>query len=253
MSEGGKAVLLPHIQLPEDLGIPYAILPGDPARVERVAAHLEQVEELAFNREYRSVRGEYHGVPVLVMSTGMGGPSTAIAVEELRRAGVTAAIRIGSAGALQPGIMLGDLVLVQGAVREEGTSLGYAPLSYPAIPDLGLLEACIAGAKVLDVPYHVGIDRTHDCLYADGEQRLDEEWSARGVAAADMETAVLFVVGAQRGVRTASILNVVAGYRDDVGVSIGRYASGEEAAADGERREILTALEALRIIAADEQ
>ena len=237
---------MPHIQLPENLGIACAVLPGDPARVERAAAYLEEAQELAFNREYRSVRGLYHGLPVLVMSTGMGGPSTAIAVEELCRIGVRAAIRIGSAGALQPRLMLGDLVLVEGAVREEGTSVGYAPLSYPAVADYGLLTACRESAEALGFLYHAGIGRTHDCLYADDEARLDDEWSARGVLAADMETAALFVTARLRGLRAASILNVVAGYHDDVGESIGRYASGEEAAADGERREILTAFEALR-------
>ena len=108
------AVRMAHIQLPEDLGIEDAILPGDPARVDRVAALLEQPEELMFNREYKSVRGLWKGRPVLIISTGMGGPSTAIAVEELARTGVRQMIRIGSCGALTPTLDLGDLVLVGG-------------------------------------------------------------------------------------------------------------------------------------------
>ena len=115
----------PHIQLDESLHIKYAILPGDPARVGRIAQQLEHVEELKFNREYRSLRGTYKGVPVLAMSTGMGGPSTAIGVEELNQIGVKCLIRIGSAGALQRGIGLGDLILVTGAVRDDGTSATY--------------------------------------------------------------------------------------------------------------------------------
>lgn len=114
--------VMPHLKLRDDLGIQYAILPGDPARVERIAEQLEDVEELEFNREYKSIAGTYRGIRVLAVSTGIGGPSTGIAVEELARIGVTHAIRIGSCGALQKEIRLGDLILVQGAVRDEGTS-----------------------------------------------------------------------------------------------------------------------------------
>lgn len=108
--------LMPHLKLPDNLGIRYAILPGDPARVDRIAEQLEDVEELAYNREYKSIAGTYKGVRVLAVSTGIGGPSTGIAVEELSRIGVQYAIRIGSCGALQREIHLGDLVLVQAAV-----------------------------------------------------------------------------------------------------------------------------------------
>ena len=114
--------IMPHLKLSDELNIKYAILPGDPARVDRIAEQLEQVESLAYNREYKSIQGLYKGVPVLAVSTGIGGPSTGIAVEELSRIGVTHAIRIGSCGALQKNIHLGDLILVQGAVRDEGTS-----------------------------------------------------------------------------------------------------------------------------------
>ena len=134
---------MPHIRLPENLGIRYAVLPGDPARAERAAGYLKDAKLLAFNREYKSYSGLWNGVPVLVMSTGMGGPSMAIAVEELRKTGVEAAVRIGSCGALQPKAGVGDLVMVEAAVRDEGTSLGYAPLSYPAIADHRLVTGSI--------------------------------------------------------------------------------------------------------------
>ena len=139
----------PHIQLDESLNIKYAILPGDPARVGRIAQQLENVEELKFNREYRSLRGTYKGVPVLAMSTGMGGPSTAIGVEELNNIGIQCAIRIGSAGALQEGIGLGDLIIVSGAVRDDGTSAAYVTPSYPAVSDPELLAACVRSAEAL--------------------------------------------------------------------------------------------------------
>ena len=146
------AVRMAHIQLPEDLGIEDAILPGDPARVDRVAALLEQPEELMFNREYKSVRGLWKGRPVLIISTGMGGPSTAIAVEELARTGVRQMIRIGSCGALTPTLDLGDLVLVCGAVRDDGASKAYVPAIYPAVADFTLYGCCVEAVSARRIP-----------------------------------------------------------------------------------------------------
>ena len=122
----------PHIQLDESLHISYALLPGDPGRLDRIAAQLEDVQELAYNREFRSLRGTYQGVPVLAISTGIGGSSAAIAAEELRNIGVKAMIRIGSCGALQKDIPLGTLIFASGAIRDEGTSRAYADIRFPA-------------------------------------------------------------------------------------------------------------------------
>ena len=236
---------MPHIQLPENLGIHYAVLPGDPARAERAAGYLKDAKLLAWNREYKSYSGFWNGVPILVMSTGMGGPSMAIAVEELRKIGVTAAIRIGSCGALQPEAGVGDLVMVEAAVRDEGTSLGYAPLSYPAVADHGLLTACEESASEAGYRFHTGIARSHDCLYRDDNPAIYADWAKKGVMASDMETAALFVVGRIRGMKTASILNVVAACKGNVAENIGRYVDGETLTAQGEEHEILTAFAAL--------
>lgn len=141
----------PHIHLDEGTGIRCAILPGDPARVERIAAYLDDVRDHGSHREYRSISGTWRGVPVLAMSTGMGGPSAAIAVEELRRIGVESLIRIGSCGALQTGIAVGDLILVQAAAREEGTSQAYVPAAYPAVSDAALLASDMETAALLTV------------------------------------------------------------------------------------------------------
>ena len=122
-----------HIRLSEDMGFHYAVLAGDPARISRVAEFLENVEELACNREFRSLCGTYKGVKVLAMSTGIGGASMGIAVEELRNIGVEAAIRIGSAGSYQAHIGLGELILASGAVRDDGASKAYVPESFPAV------------------------------------------------------------------------------------------------------------------------
>ena len=191
---------MPHIRLPENLGIRYAVLPGDPARAERAAGYLKDAKLLAFNREYKSYSGLWNGVPVLVMSTGMGGPSMAI---------------------------------------------GYAPLSYPAIADHRLLTACEESAREAGYRFHTGIARSHDCLYRDDNPSIYADWAKKGVLASDMETAALFVVGRIRGMKTASILNVVAACKSNVAENIGRYADGEALTAQGEEHEILTAFEAL--------
>lgn len=236
--------IMPHLKLPVDLGIRYAILPGDPARVDRIAKFLESPRELAFNREYKSVGGSYKGVPILALSTGIGGPSTGIAVEELARMGVKAAIRIGSCGALQKNIHLGDLILVQGAVRDEGTSKTYLDPIYPAVPDYELLAACVEAAREKKFSAHVGLARSHDSFYTDREDEIDAYWSGQGILGADMETAALFVIGRLRGVKTASILNTVVEYEENLEENINSYSDGASLTMQGEEHEILTALEA---------
>lgn len=244
--------LMPHLTLPDNLGIHYGILPGDPARVDRIGEQLEDVQELAFNREYKSIRGTYKGLPVLAVSTGIGGPSMGIAVEELTRMGVTHLIRIGSCGALQKNIRLGDLILVQGAVRDEGASKTYLDPIYPAVPDFDLLCACAAAAKEEGIPAHVGLARSHDSFYTDREDEIDAFWSGKGVLGADMETAALFVIGRLRGVHTASILNTVVEYEDSLEDNINSYTDGASKMMQGEHNEIHTALEACyRISQAD--
>ena len=244
--------LMPHLKLPDNLGIHYGILPGDPARVDRIGEQLEDVQELAFNREYKSIRGTYKGLPDLAVSTGIGGPSMGIAVEELTRMGVTHLIRIGSCGALQKNIRLGDLILVQGAVRDEGASKTYLDPIYPAVPDFDLLCACAAAAKEEGIPAHVGLARSHDSFYTDREDEIDAFWSGKGVLGADMETAALFVIGRLRGVHTASILNTVVEYEDSLEDNINSYTDGASKMMQGEHNEIHTALEACyRISQAD--
>ena len=238
------ATLEPHIQLSGDLGIKYALLAGDPARIGRAADHLEGARELAFHREYRSIEGTYRGVRILALSTGIGGASMGIALEELHNIGITAAIRIGSGGALQPSIGLGDLILASAAVRDDGTSLAYAPLSFPAVADPRLFALCVQAAGAQGRPCHIGLVRSHDSFYTDREEQICREWSARGVLGADMETAALYTISALRGIRAASVLNNVVLYGADTAEGIGQYSGGDKAMADGERAEIQTALEA---------
>lgn len=237
--------LQPHIRCTEEDAAFYAILPGDPQRVDRIKEYLTDARDIAFNREHKSVVGYYKGVKIMAVSTGMGGPSTAIAVEELAHIGVKAMIRIGSCGALREGIRLGDLVIVNGAVRDDGASKSYVDSIFPAIPDTELLFGVIEAAKGQGFPYHVGIGRSHDALYAEAKGDLNELWGSRGVLGSDMETATLFVVGGLRGVKTASILNNVVEVKGNLKDEINSYVDGASAVAEGEKREIITALEAL--------
>lgn len=236
--------LQPHIQLGKDLQIKYALMPGDPARLDRIAPFLENVTKLKFNREYRSLSGTYKGVPILAISTGIGGASAGIAVEELHNIGVEAMIRIGSCGSLQPQVKVGDIIIVNGAVRDDGASKTYIDAMFPAVPDAQLMLYCMEAAKEQDFQYHVGIARSHDSFYTDDEEAIDACWSKQGVLGCDMETAALFTIGHLRGVKTASILNNVVAYEQDTSESIGSYVDGENLAMEGERHEILTALEA---------
>ncbi|MDD6039340.1 MAG: nucleoside phosphorylase [bacterium] len=239
---------MPHTQLPEQLTAQAAILPGDPGRVDRIARHLSDVSFLAENREYRSVIGDYKGIRVIVCSTGIGGPSTAIAIEELALLGVKHMVRIGSCGCLKSGMKVGDLVLVNGAVRDDGTSKSYVDCQFPAVPDYHLLRACEEAAEHSGYSYHVGLCRSHDHIYSEKKKEFDAYWANYGVIASDMETAALFVAGASKGLHVASILNVVAPFAGDLKDGVADYASGEASAMIGEEHEILTALDAVRSV-----
>ena len=234
----------PHIALEEGLGIEYAILPGDPARIDRIAEMLDKPRELAYNREFRSVRGRYRGIDVLALSTGIGGCSAGIAAEELHNIGVRAAIRVGSCGALQKGIALGDLIVVSGAVRDDGASKAYLPDNYPAYADIELVSCILEAAAALGVPYHEGVAHSHESFYHDENDAESEYWSKKGVLGADMESAALLTIGRLRGMKAASILNNVVLYGEDTADAVADYAGGESLTARGERDEIRVALEA---------
>ena len=236
--------LQPHIRLDSNHGALCALLPGDPARLDRIQPFLTDVQALAYNREYRSLVGSYQGIRVLAVSTGIGGASAGIAVEELKNLGVVNMIRIGSCGALQPQVKIGDLVLVSGAVRDDGASKTYIDSIFPAVPDSALLIACVQAAKARNIRHHTGIARSHDSFYTDREAEIDAYWSQRGVLGADMETAALYTIGHLRGIRTMSILNNVVAFEEDTLDAIGSYVDGETAAMQGEAHEILVALDA---------
>ena len=235
----------PHIHLSEELGVRYAILPGDPGRVTHIKEFLDNAEEVTFNREYRSAVGTYKGVKVLALSTGMGGVSVGIALEELHNIGVEAVIRIGSAGALQEGIRIGDLILCEGAVREDGTSRTYVKTAYPAVADAEFLACTVEAAKEKGYPYHLGIAHSHESFYHDEADEIADYWSRKGCLGADCETAPLYTVARLRHMKAMSILNNVVIWGEDTADAIGSFSEGEDMSYVGETREIVTALEAI--------
>ena len=233
--------LQPHIQLTAQLGIKKAIIVGDPERLNRLAALLTDVEEIAYNREFRSIKGTYHGKTILGLSTGIGAPSAAIAVEELHNIGVQEVIRVGSAGAMQNGIQLGELIIANGVVRDDGLTMNYAPAGYPAVPDAELL----ANAQKFAPAAHFGIVRSHDGFYMDNNAEVERYWSNLGILGADMESGALMVVGRLRGIKTLSILNNVVLYEADLAAGVNDLVNAETQVAQGEIASLTLALNVL--------
>lgn len=209
-----------HVQVGEgDIGR-YVILPGDPKRCEKIARYFDDAKLVADSREYVTYTGYLAGVKVSVTSTGIGGPSAAIAMEELVKAGADTFLRIGTCGGMQTDVMSGDVVIASGAVRMEGTSREYAPIEYPAVPDTGLLTVLIKAAENLEQKYHVGVVQCKDSFYGQHSPEtkpvaaglLDkwEAWKRMGCLASEMESAALFIVAASLRVRAASCLLVLA-------------------------------------------
>jgi uridine phosphorylase len=192
----------------------YVLVPGDPGRTPLIASHLENAREVAFSREYRTFTGSVGGVPVSAISSGMGGPSVAIMVEELSELGVHTFLRVGTCGGAQPEIKMGDVVIAIASVRSEGTPNGYVPTEYPAVASLEVVNALVESAEASGVPHHVGIIRSVDALYSDllpdtmPRPHLRDElemWSRAGILSNDMETSTLFVVSRLRKRRAGTI------------------------------------------------
>lgn len=189
----------PHICLDETLGVRYAILPGDPARLDRVAAQLESVRELAYNREFRSLTGTYKGVPFWPSPRASAARPPGICVEELHNIGITAATASAPAGPCKKALALGDLILGCGAIRDEWGFKAYVHPEYPAVADYQLLGLCVDAAKAIGCPYHVGIIHSHESFYHEENDAESAYWSRKGALGADMESAALFTIGRLRG------------------------------------------------------
>ncbi|EGQ9291832.1 nucleoside phosphorylase [Vibrio vulnificus] len=235
----------PHLCVDETQVAERVIVCGEPDRANRIAALLENAELIAENREYRLFNGEFQGKAITVCSTGIGAPSMIIAVEELKQCGAKYVIRVGSAGAMQPNIALGELIVAEGAVRDEGGSKAYIDAAYPAYASFSLLKGLDGYLQMQTVPYHMGVVRSHDSFYTDDEETLCQYWNKKGILGADMETSALFTVGRLRGLHVASVLNNVVRYQQDVKEGVSQYVNDDDAMMAGEKRASLAALTAL--------
>ncbi len=208
-----------HIRCaPGDVGR-YCLLPGDPGRSEKIAAYFDNPERVAANREFVTYTGTLLGERVSVTSTGIGGPSASIALEELAAIGADTFVRVGTCGGIRLDVKSGDLVIATGAVRMEGTSREYAPVEYPAVPDYEVLTALVDAARASGRDWHAGVVQCKDSFYGQHSPErmpvramLEEKWEAwrrLGVLASEMESAALFVTAAARGVRCASAFHVI--------------------------------------------
>jgi len=215
-----------HLNLDADVieGATLALVPGDPGRVQALAtlAPFTGGRELACKREYRTWIAYMHGRPVLVTSTGIGGPSASIAVDELAQLGVRTFIRVGTTGAIQPHVNIGDVVITTGAVRLDGASIQYAPIEYPAVADHTVVEALVRAARDTGIPAHTGITCTCDTFYP-GQERYDsytgyvprrfqgitEEWRRLQVLNYEMEAATLLTMTSAMGLRGGAVCGVV--------------------------------------------
>jgi uridine phosphorylase len=217
-SEGtGK---LYHIQVaPGEVGR-YVILPGDPKRCEKIAQYFDNPVLIADNREYVTYTGTLDGVKVSVTSTGIGGPSAAIAMEELKRCGADTFLRVGTCGGMQLEVKGGDLVIATGAIRAEGTSKEYAPIEYPAVADFDVAFAMRQAAAKLGLTAHLGVVQCKDSFYGQHEPEVKpvsyellnkwEAWIRCGCLASEMESAALFIVGSCLKVRVGTVLLAIA-------------------------------------------
>ena len=197
----------PHLLVETGDLYDIALLPGDPGRVDRLAAKCEDVEVLSENREYKVVNAVYDDRPVTLCSTGIGCPSAAIAVEELAEVGVKTFLRVGTTGALQRGIEIGDMVVATGAAKNEGTTKRYEAVEYPAVPDYDVLSAVVDAANETDQPVHIGPIASDDAFYAETEAYV-ADWEAAGLLAVEMEAAAIFTLARRKGLRAGAICTV---------------------------------------------
>lgn len=243
-----------HIQIKKgDIGR-YVILPGDPGRCERIARYFDAPEKLSSNREFTVWRGLLDGEPVAVCSTGIGGPSAAIAVEELIECGADTFIRVGTSGGIVDTVRGGDVVIATAAVRQEGTSREYLPIEYPAAADFSVVSALHEAARKLGYRQHVGVIQSKDSFY--GEIRPEAQpvgaeltakwnaWKAAGVLTSEMECAAVFIVGTVHHVRCGGVLNVL--WNADTDDTL-------DASPEMAERGVRTAVEALRILIAQDR
>jgi len=225
------------------------LMPGNPERVDKITPFWDDHEEVAHHREYRTATGTYDGEPISVTSTGIGSPSSAIAVEELARVGADTFLRVGSCGGLQAELDVGDLVITTGAVRQEGTSDEYVREDYPAVADPEVVQALVAAAERLGYDYHVGITMSADSFYPgqsregfegylpDHAEAIVPELQAANVLNVEMEAAAITTLANLYGLRAGAVCSVFANRETG------------EFRTEGETKAAETASEAVKVLA----
>lgn len=197
----------PHLLVDEGDLNDIALIPGDPGRVDRIAAQCDSSEVVSENREYKVVNAEYEGTPLTICSTGIGCPSATIAIEEMHAVGVDTVIRVGTTGALQEDIEIGDMVVATGAAKDEGTTRRYEKDTYPAVPDYHVLSALVDSAQNNDEDVHVGPIASDDAFYAETDEYV-RSWEEANILSVEMEAAAVFSVARRKGMRSGAICTV---------------------------------------------
>jgi len=197
----------PHLLVEDGDVNDIALIPGDPGRVDRIAGLCDSSEVVAQNREYKVVNATYEGTDLTICSTGIGCPSAAIAVEELHEVGVETVVRVGTTGALQSDVDIGDMIVATGAAKNEGTSKRYEDVEYPAVPDYGVLSALVDSAEENDEDVHVGPIASDDAFYAETDEHV-ADWEEANLLSVEMEAAAVFSLARRRGMRAGAICTV---------------------------------------------
>ena len=220
----------PHLLVDDGDVHDLALVPGDPGRVDRIASHCDEAETISKNREYKVVNATYEGRDLTICSTGIGCPSAAIAVEELSAVGVETIVRVGTTGALQAFLEIGDMVVATGAAKNEGTTERYEDVEYPAVPDYTVLSALVDAAEAREGRVitagvdgdglgntagesndagrvFVGPIASDDAYYAETDEYV-EDWEAAGLLSVEMEASAIFTLARRKGLRAGAICTV---------------------------------------------
>lgn len=234
----------------------YVFLPGSPERSEKISARLDHAVEVGYHREFRSFTGTLDGTRVTVCSTGMGCPSTAIAVEELHELGAHTMVRVGSCASTSPRVCIGDIVIPNGAVRMEGVADHYVPIEFPPVPDMELVAYLELACQKLNYPYDIGVTISKASFYTQMDAaskpygyELEQRWNSYekgGATSTEMESSALFVIGESLRIRTATVLVSATNYKN--------YSNDSSKNGPGqwESRAIDVAVEAMRTIIRDD-
>ncbi len=221
----------------------YVFVPGSHDRAKQIAAHFENARLVSESRGYLVYTGTVAGIHMTVSSTGMGGPSTAICIEELGHMGADTFIRVGSCGTMQDYVDCGDVIVSTGTIRDGGTANNYLPLEFPAVPNFDVTAALVKAAQNLSLKIHVGLGSAGDAFYAPRDPARRDLLKQAGVVSAEMESDTLYIVAALRGWRAGAL------FASDGNSKETKPAWGEEAFRQGEENSICIAIEAMRMLA----